>query len=74
MATLFVVGNMAVYTREFLISAFLSRYISLPTDKFEQLEALAEKFYDEAGRDKFRLYCSLDAEAIRVAKASGFCA
>lgn len=64
---------MAGYTKEFLISAFLSRYVSLSTDKFEQLEALAEKFYDEAGRDKFRLYCSLDAEAIRAAKNSGLC-
>ena len=64
---------MAGYTREFLISAFLSRYISLPTEKFEELENMAEKFYDEAGRDKFRLYCSLDAEAIRTAKASGLC-
>ena len=61
------------YSREFLISAFLSRYVSLPTEKFQELESLAEKFYDEAGRDKFRLYCSLDAEAIRTAKTSGLC-
>ena len=64
---------MAGYTREFLISAFLSRYVSLSTDKFEELEKMAENFFDEVGRDKFRVYCSLDADAIKVAKASGFC-
>jgi hypothetical protein len=64
---------MAGYTKEFLVSAFLSRYISLPTDKFESLEQMADTFYDEAGRDKFRVYCSLDAEAIRTAKNSGLC-
>jgi hypothetical protein len=63
----------AGYSREFLISAFLSRFVSLPTEKFEALEAMAERFYDEVGRDKFRVYGSLDADAIKVAKASGFC-
>lgn len=61
------------YTKEFLVSAFLSRYVSLDTDKFEQLEQLAISFYDKAGRDKFRLYCSLDAEAIKTAKDTGLC-
>jgi hypothetical protein len=56
---------MAGYTREFLVSAFLSRYVSLPEDKFAGLHIMAEKFYDESGRDKFRAYCSLDADAIR---------
>jgi hypothetical protein len=61
------------YTKEFLVSAFLSRYISLSTEKFEELENMAESFYDEVGRDKFRVYCSLDAEALKVARDSGFC-
>ena len=64
---------MAGYTREFLISAFLSRYVTLDSNKFEQLELMAETFFDKVGRDKFRVYCSLDADAIRVAKQSGFC-
>jgi hypothetical protein len=34
-------------------------------EKFESLEQMADKFYDEAGRDKFRVYCSLDAEALQ---------
>ena len=61
---------MAAYTKEFLVSAFLSRYYGLPSDKFEALEAMAEKFYLEVGRDKFRTYCSLDADAIKVYKES----
>lgn len=59
------------YTKEFLVSAFLSRYYSLPGHKFDALEKMANSFYDEVGRDKFRVYCSLDAEAIRTAKNSG---
>lgn len=57
-----------VYTREFLINAFLSRYVETPTDKFMALADMADKFFDEVGRDKFRTYCSLDAEALRVYK------
>jgi len=58
----------AGYSKDFLVSAFLSRYYSLPSDKFESLEKMAESFYDEAGRDKFRTYCCLDAEAIKKYK------
>lgn len=56
---------MATYTREFLIQSFLSRYIDMPVEKFMSLADMAEHFYDEVGRDKFRIYCSLDADAIR---------
>lgn len=59
---------MAGYTKEFLVSAFMSRYVSLPEDKFEDLLEMADGFYDDVGRDKFRVYCSLDAEAIRKFK------
>ena len=59
---------MAAYTKEFLVGAFLSRFYSLPTEKFESLEQMAEKFYLDVGRDKFRTYCSLDAEAIKKYK------
>lgn len=57
---------MAAYSRDFLISAFLSRYVTLPEDQFIQLVEMAYQFYDRAGRDKFRVYCSLDAEAIKL--------
>jgi hypothetical protein len=62
---------MAGYTKQFLIDAFMSRYIKCTLITIEQLEAMetmATKFYDEVGRDKFRVYASLDAEAIRVYK------
>lgn len=62
---------MAGYSKDFLVSAFLSRYISLPTEDFSSLEDMANEFYDKVGRDKFRTYCSLDAEAIKNYKNSG---
>jgi hypothetical protein len=61
---------MAVYTKEFLVDAFLSRFMKLPIEKLLDLEEMANRFYDEVGRDTFRVYCSLDAEAIRVYKKS----
>lgn len=61
------------YTKEFLVSAFLSRYVSLPDKDFEALEVMADEFYDKVGRDKFRIYCSLDAEALRKARETGLC-
>lgn len=63
---------MAAYTKEFLIAAYMSRFIKcslITIEQLEQLEQQADKFYDKVGRDKFRTYASLDAEAIRVYKA-----
>lgn len=62
---------MAGYTKEFLIAAYMSRFIEctlISIEQLESLEAMANKFYDEVGRDKFRVYASLDADAIRVYK------
>lgn len=56
---------MAGYTKDFLLDAFLSRYYSLSEEKFAELEIMANRFYNEVGRDKFRVYCSLDAEALK---------
>lgn len=61
---------MAAYTKEFLISAFVSRYVTLPEDKFESLVEMAYNFYERVGRDTFRVYCCLDAEALRVYRSS----
>ena len=64
---------MAGYSKQFLIDAFMSRYIKCSLITIEQLEAMeqmATRFYDEVGRDKFRVYASLDADAIRVYKNS----
>ncbi len=59
---------MAGYTRDFLIDAFLSRYYSLSEEKFAELEIMANSFYNKVGKEKFRTYCSLDAEALRKYK------
>jgi len=64
---------MAGYSREFLIDAFLSRYISCTLITIEQLvnlEQMANDLYDRVGRDSFRSYASLDAEALRTYKNS----
>lgn len=59
---------MAGYTKEFLIDAFVSRYASLGIDTCLWMAEMADEFYDKVGKDKFRDYCSLDAEAIRKFK------
>ena len=64
---------MAAYSRDFLISAFLSRYTQcqlITIEQLERLEQMAVDLYDRVGRDSFRTYASLDAEAIRVYKNS----
>lgn len=64
---------MAAYTKEFLVDAFMSRYIQcslISIDKLVELEEMANSFYDEVGRDKFRIYCSLDADALKTYRAS----
>lgn len=60
---------MAGYTRDFLLAAYTSRYESLGLEAVESLYKIAVKCYDEHGKDKFRIYASLDAEAIRQYKA-----
>ncbi len=62
---------MAAYSRDFLIAAFMSRYVAcqlITIEQLEHLEQLATNLYDRVGRDKFRTYASLDAEAIRAYK------
>jgi len=56
---------MAGYTRDFLLECFVSRYESLGLEATEKQYKLAADFYDKVGKDKFRIYASLDAEAIR---------
>ena len=62
---------MAGYSKDFLVSAFMSRFLAcelISVEKLCDLEEMASRFYDEVGRDKFRVYASLDAEAIRTYK------
>ena len=59
---------MAGYTKEFLVDAFVSRYKVLGTTVEGTQRVLAEQLYDEVGKDKFRVYASLDADAIKKFK------
>lgn len=64
---------MAGYTKDFLIDAFMSRYIKctlISIEQLEKMERMAIDLYDKVGRDKFRTYASLDAEAIKLYKES----
>jgi len=64
---------MAAYTKEFLVAAFMSRYIKcslITIEQLESLEKIANNTYDKYGRDKFREYASLTAERIREYKAT----
>ena len=50
----------------------MSRFVNcslLSIEKLVELETMADRFYDEVGRDKFRTYCSLDADAIKRFKS-----
>jgi hypothetical protein len=64
---------MAGYTKDFLVDAFMSRYVScnaITIEQLERLEQMAIDLYDRVGRDQFRVYACLDSEAIRTYKAS----
>ncbi len=64
---------MAGYTKEFLVAAFMSRYIKcslISIEQLERLEEIANDTYDKYGRDKFREYASLTADRIREYKAT----
>ena len=64
---------MSGYTKDFLIAAFMSRYIAcqiISIEKLEHLEKLAIELYDKVGKDKFRTYASLDADAIKTYKTT----
>lgn len=60
---------MAGYTRDFLIECFVSRYEILGLEVCEKQYQLASQLYDRVGKEKFRAYASLDADAIRIYKA-----
>lgn len=52
------------YTKEDLIGAFLMRFIKAGID-ITNLEVMANEFFDKVGRDKFRIYATVDAEVMR---------
>jgi hypothetical protein len=59
---------MAGYTKEFLVEAALSRFEILGIEAVESMRAMFNNFYNEAGKDKFRVYTCLTAEAIKKYK------
>ena len=59
---------MAGYTKEFLVAAYVHRFRILSVEQMLAQEQMANEFYDKVGKDKFRAYCSLDAEALREYK------
>lgn len=62
---------MAGYTKEYLVDAFIWRFLHCPLISIEELCALEEsaiKLYDEVGKYKFRDYCRLDAEMMAAYK------
>lgn len=58
------------YTKEFLIDVFVSRFECLGEASCKQMRELAEKHYDEVGKDKFRIHASLDADKIKEYKTA----
>lgn len=59
------------YDKDFLIDAYMSRFIKMANITIEvlcELEANAHKLYDRVGKDEFRVYASLDAAAIKEYK------
>lgn len=51
------------YTKDDLVGAFLMRFIQaqpvITEQQIENLENMANNFYDEVGKDKFREYASV---------------
>lgn len=58
-----------IYTRDFLINAFLWRYTDVLLNKSEldidRFVQMVSTFYDSVGKDVFRVYCSLDSAEIQ---------
>lgn len=60
------------YDKDFLVDALISRYDPIFKDQEDRTmyRKMAEVQYDTVGKDKFRVYASLDADAIRIYKAN----
>jgi len=60
---------MAGYTREFLIDAYLWRFLkAISIERLLELEKIANRTYDLYGKDGFRERASLDADYIKKYK------
>lgn len=65
------------YTKEFLIDAFLWRYaevlLKYTSEKLDAFVKMVTDYYDSVGKDTFRVYASLDAEAIKKFRLATGC-
>lgn len=64
---------MAGYSKQFLIDVALDRFVNcslITVEQVESLEKMYNDFYDKVGRDKFRVYASVDADAIKAYKSN----
>jgi hypothetical protein len=60
------------YDKEFLVDVYMSKYIRsdvIDIDSLVVLEENAIKFYDKVGKEEFRKWASVTAEAIREYRA-----
>lgn len=60
---------MAGYTKDFLLAAYFSRYenaLSKDTpEEAAKYRKMISDHYDKVGKDRFRVYASLDADALK---------
>lgn len=58
---------MAGYSKELIVSVFLHRFKvgGLPKSQLDDLEIMANSYYDEVGKDTFRKYASVTPDAIK---------
>lgn len=65
------------YDKQFLIDAFLWRYSSIllthDTERLDKFVKMVTDFYDKVGKDKFRVYASLDSEAVKKFRLATGC-
>lgn len=57
-----------VYSKDFLLQAYAYRFAELGEEVYNSLYEQASKFYDKVGKDSFRVYASLDADALKLFK------
>ena len=53
------------YTKDDVIGAALMRFQPLGVERCAALETMFISFYDEVGKDKFRIYSSVTPEAMK---------
>jgi len=55
-----------IYSKDFLLQAYAYRFAELGDETYNKLYEQAVTLYDRVGKDKFRGYTSLSADAIKT--------